>query len=199
MKNLFKKLLHIQQEVDKFVKDSKSYGYNYVSGNQVLNKIRPIMNEKGLLLKQEVIEIMNERIDYTTSSGSSKSEILTKTIQKFTWVDVETGETDENMFGANGMNDWEKGLGSALTYAERYFLLKYFHVPTDEDDIDNPQRKKKQDDVPVVWLSDKQFESIKKQPKEKIQEYLKFYSGTIKDGKKYIMKKAYKAELEKLV
>ena len=39
------------------------------------------------------------------------------------------------------MNDWEKGLGSALTYAERYFLLKYFHIATDEDDIDNTGRK----------------------------------------------------------
>src|SRR5690606_6435660 len=44
-------------------------------------------------------------------------------------------------FGANGQNDWEKGLGSALTYGERYFLLKFFHIATDEDDIDNPDRK----------------------------------------------------------
>ncbi|MEY3501296.1 MAG: superfamily [Bacteroidota bacterium] len=29
-----------------------------------------------------------------------------------------------------------------MTYAERYFLLKYFHIATDEDDIDNEQRKK---------------------------------------------------------
>jgi hypothetical protein len=27
-----------------------------------------------------------------------------------------------------------------LTYAERYFLLKFFHIATDEDDIDNPNR-----------------------------------------------------------
>jgi hypothetical protein len=59
---------------------------------------------------------------------------------RFTWVDVETGEKDENLFAANGQNDWDKGVGSALTYAERYFLLKYFHIPTDEDDIDNSLR-----------------------------------------------------------
>jgi len=45
------------------------------------------------------------------------------------------------MFGANGLNEFEKGLGSALTYAERYFLLKFFHINTDEDDIDNDARK----------------------------------------------------------
>jgi hypothetical protein len=60
---------------------------------------------------------------------------------RFTWVDCETGEKDENLFGANGQNGWDKGVGSAFTYAERYFLLKYFHIATDEDDIDNPDRK----------------------------------------------------------
>jgi hypothetical protein len=34
------------------------------------------------------------------------------------------------------MNAWDKGLGSALTYAERYYLMKTFHIATDEDDID---------------------------------------------------------------
>ena len=58
---------------------------------------------------------------------------------KFTWIDSETGEKDENFFGANGQNGWDKGVGSALTYAERYFILKYFHISTDEDDIDNPE------------------------------------------------------------
>jgi hypothetical protein len=98
------------------------------------------MNDLGLILKQEVLSIENTRQDYETKNGS-KSEILSKVMMQFTWIDCETGETDVNLFGANGQNDWEKGLGSALTYAERYFLLKYFHIATDEDDIDNDQRK----------------------------------------------------------
>jgi hypothetical protein len=99
------------------------------------------MNEYGIILKQEVIDIENTRQDYVTAKGVSKTEILTKASMKFTWVDCETGDKDENYFAANGQNDFEKGLGSALTYAERYFLLKYFHISTDEDDIDNPNRK----------------------------------------------------------
>lgn len=79
-------------------------------------------------------------MDYVSKSGD-KTEILSKLDMKFTWVDCETGEKDENYFGANGQNDFEKGFGSALTYGERYFLLKYFHIATDEDDIDNPDRK----------------------------------------------------------
>jgi hypothetical protein len=138
--NLFQKLLEIQKRVVGLGKDSKSFGYQYVSGSKVLEHIKPLMNECGIILKQEVLDIENTRQDYTTKNGL-KSEILTKATMRFTWIDCETGEKDENYFAANGQNDWEKGLGSALTYAERYFLLKYFHISTDEDDIDNPNRK----------------------------------------------------------
>ena len=137
--SLYQKLLMIQKEVTAFTKDERGNNYRYTTGNQVLGKIRPLMNEYGLILKQEVLSVENERMDYKTSRGKEKSEVLTSAKQRFTWIDTDSGETDMNEWHANGMNDWDKGLGSALTYAERYFLLKYFHVPTDEDDPDARQ------------------------------------------------------------
>ncbi len=138
--NLYQKLLHIQTKINGLGKDKTTYQYKYVTGDKVLGEIKPLMNQLGLILKQEVISIENSRQDYSTAKGS-KSEILSKVMMQFTWIDCATGDKDVNSFGANGQNDWEKGLGSALTYAERYFLLKYFHIATDEDDIDNDQRK----------------------------------------------------------
>ena len=194
---LYKKLLEIQQEVDSFVKDTvgANGNYKFASGNKVLGKIRPLMNEKGLLLKQETLDLENTRIDYSTKNGP-RSEILSKVKIKFTWIDVETGEKDECFFFSNGMNGWDKGLGSALTYAERYFLLKYFHVPTDEDDVDNkkdeeqgapPKTGSEQEEnknnkqntdgfdrkATLDWLSDKQKkgpENIKKFLNDKLKE-----------------------------
>lgn len=141
-KNIYQKLLTIQKSINGLGKDKKSFSYSYVTGDKVLDHIKPFMNELGLLLKQEILSIENTRQDYITSKGDSKSEILSRVEMRFTWIDCETGEADVNLFGANGQNDWEKGLGSALTYAERYFLLKFFHIATDADDIDNDQRKK---------------------------------------------------------
>lgn len=139
--NIYQKLHKIQSAILGLGKDKKGNNYEYVTGNKVLSEIKPLMNDLGLLLKQEVISIDNVRQDYATRNGN-KSEINSKVMMRFTWVDVATGEKDENLFGANGQNDWDKGVGSALTYGERYFLLKYFHIATDEDDIDNPDRKK---------------------------------------------------------
>ena len=139
--SIYKKLLEIQKKVNGFKKNAKSFGYEYVSGTKVLEHIKPLMNEYGLILKQEITSIENTRQDYLSAKGAQKNEILSKVMMRFTWIDCETGESDVNEFGANGQNDWEKGLGSALTYAERYFLLKFFHIATDEDDIDNDSRK----------------------------------------------------------
>ncbi len=133
---ILKKLLEIQQAVNKFVQDGKGNNYKYTTGNTVLGTIRPLMNEKGLILIQEVTDIHNVRMDYSTRSNPNKSEILTTVKMLFTWVDCETGEKLPCQFAANGQNDWDKGFGSALTYGERYFLLKFFHVQTDEDDPD---------------------------------------------------------------
>lgn len=142
---LYQKLHKIQEAVMGLGKDKAANTYRYVTGDKVLGEIKPLMNKYGLILKQEVLSIENTRQDYLigvkTDKEKPKFEILSKLMMRFTWVDVDTGDKDENLFGANGQNDWDKGVGSALTYAERYFLLKFFHIATDEDDIDNPDRK----------------------------------------------------------
>lgn len=182
IKGIYSKLLVIQKKINGLGKDKQGNNYRYVTGDKVLGEIKPIMNELGIILKQEVISIENVRQDYTTRNGS-KSEINSKVMMRFTWVDCESGEKDENLFGANGQNDWDKGVGSALTYGERYFLLKYFHIATDEDDIDNPSLEKSPstpmltapqkiencttlDDLGTVWNSltkdeQKQFVALK--------------------------------------
>lgn len=109
--------------------------YGYVSGSKLLGVIRPLMDKLGLLLTQEVVGIENKPTTYMTKGGE-KTEMFTTLHIRFTWIDSEDGSTMVNEFFANGMNAWDKGLGSALTYAERYYLMKTFHIATDEDDID---------------------------------------------------------------
>lgn len=164
-KNIYQKLLVIQKAVCGLGKDKKAMSYSYVTGDKLLGFIKPLMNEQGLLLKQEIISIDNVRQDYKTGIATPnekpKSEINSKVMMKFTWVDSDTGEKDENLFGANGQNDWDKGVGSALTYGERYFLLKFFHIATDEDDI---EMIKREDDEKIIVTEPKksQFTPVMK-------------------------------------
>lgn len=137
-KGLLPKLAVLQSAVRGLGKDTKGNSYEYVSGSKVLDAVRPRMDELGLLLVQEVEDIRNERVDYSTRNGA-KSEMFTSVSMVFTWIDTESGEKLPVRFAANGCNGWDKGLGSALTYGERYFLLKFFHIATDEDDVDARQ------------------------------------------------------------
>lgn len=217
--SLYQKLHVIQTKVIGLGKDKKSNTYEYVTGGKVLEHIKPLMNELGLILKQEVLSIDNERMDYKTGVGTNyekpKSEILSKVMMRFTWIDVDSGDEDVNLFGANGQNDWEKGLGSALTYGERYFLLKFFHIATDEDDIDNPDRKP-ESTIPTVkppatttappsnttpasepenWLNKKDTENW-----DKVVSALKGGGFTIADvRKKYKVSKATETELNEAI
>lgn len=136
---LLGKLLELQQSVRGLLPDSTggTGNYRYVSGAKLLGVVRPKMDELGLLLKSEILEVVNTRTDYTVGRDARpKAEMHTCLRMRFTWIDTESGEREECEWAANGQNDWDKGAGSAMTYGERYFLMKFFHIPTDEDDVD---------------------------------------------------------------
>lgn len=136
--SIYKKLLELQKAVVGLTKDKSGNSYQYVSGDKILGIVRPAMDKLGLILIPEVIDSNFQREDYTTKNGQ-KSEMFCSIKMRFTWVDADTGETLHCDWASSGMNAWDKGLGSALTYGERYFLLKFFHIATDKDDVDAPK------------------------------------------------------------
>lgn len=147
-KNLYKKLLELQRMVKGLKKDKKSYGYDYVSGDKLLGFVRPAMDELGLLLipntegvEQQIVETVPQTTNRDGSFKPAKNETLVLLHKTFTWVDVESGESLTTHFYSQGCNGWDKAIGSAETYAERYFILKFFHLATDEDDVSTIARE----------------------------------------------------------
>jgi hypothetical protein len=139
--SLNEKLLRIQTEVDGIVKDglNQSDKYDFASSNIVLNRIRPLMNELHLLL---IPNVCNARLsEGVTRSGTTR--YMTEIWYNMEWIDVDSGETKIVPWYAQGVDlAGEKGVGKAATYAEKYFLLKAFHIPTDRDDPDRDERSK---------------------------------------------------------
>ena len=140
---IHQKLLELQRAVVGLTKDKSGNSYQYVSGDKLLGIVRPKMDELCLLLVPEVEESSFTRQDYTlydkNGNPKPKNEMFCALKLKFTWIDAETGQSLECHWASSGMNNWDKGLGSALTYGERYFLLKFFHIATDKDDVDAPK------------------------------------------------------------
>ena len=42
--NLHEKLVEVRKSIDSFIKDTDGYGYKYVSGSQILEKIKKKIN-----------------------------------------------------------------------------------------------------------------------------------------------------------
>jgi hypothetical protein len=143
-RTLAQKLLELQKAVVKLGKNEKGYDYKFVSGSKLLSFIRPAMDDLGLLLIPDTVRSDYEivkTLEAIPASGNYKGrpekyEVLVTLRKSFTWVDTESGETLKTDFIAQGCNGWDKAIGSAETYAERYFLLKFFHIATDDDDVD---------------------------------------------------------------
>lgn len=139
--SLNEKLLEIQGRIDRFVKDNQvgegKQAYKAVSSEQVLDTVRPLLNELKLLLIPEV-ESANVIVG-ATSSGTAR--YLTELTMTMTWVDTESDERLPVKWYAQGVDlAGEKGVGKANTYAEKYFLMKFFHVPTPKDDPDGDKK-----------------------------------------------------------
>lgn len=133
--NLFQKLLEIQKKVDAIVKDGKNLSdkYDFASDENVLDIFRPLMDANSLLL---IPKITSANVtEGATRSGTAR--FMTEVYFNMVWVDVDSGETLEVPWYAQGVDlAGEKGVGKAATYAEKYFLLKFFHVATKKDDPD---------------------------------------------------------------
>jgi len=137
--DLYEKLLAIQQSVDNIIKDGKNQSdkYDFASNENVLDRFRPLLNQHHLLL----IPRMEAAAIHEGQTRSGTARYLTEITFTMIWYDVESGDTLPVPWYAQGVDlAGEKGVGKAATYAEKTFLLKFFHVPTNKDDPDNDKR-----------------------------------------------------------
>ena len=132
--NLCQRLLAVQKAVGSYLrKDQQGHQFQYVGSSQVLGVIREAMDENGLIL---AVSVTGHNLVTKWSVGDSK-EHLTELDIVFTWINVDDPADRMEWHGyGQGLDTGEKGVGKALTYAEKYGLLKFFHIATDKDDPD---------------------------------------------------------------
>ena len=139
--NIQQKLVEVRKSIHGFNKDTKGFGFDYVSGSQILRAIKGKMDELGVLLipRVDYDTLHWEKHEYTTKKGEKKLDFIITMKMKYTWVNAEDPqdkiEIDWICIGQQ-TDDIAKAVGTAMTYNERYFLLKFLGLPTDEDDAD---------------------------------------------------------------
>jgi len=142
--NIYQKIVEIRKSVTSLPKNAKGYNYEYADGSIVLASVRKKMDELQVLLNVEVVEQGKSQV--LVKVWSEKAKALIERLEwvidlkiNYTWINAENPEDKLSIpFPAFGQqSDPAHAMGSALTYSERYFLLKQLQIPTDSADSDN--------------------------------------------------------------
>lgn len=190
--SIYAKIYEAKKEIGKISKDSTNpfYKSKYFDINQLLEHVEPILQKNGLLVLQPIIK-----------------NIVTTEI-----IDIESGEKVSSELELTNQNDPQKR-GSEITYYRRYTLGSLLGLQAEDDDGNSTVKKetkpsitKKEDETPVIWLSETQLNQAMEKGIETIKQTLDWYDGktertNTKDGRdyKYSMKKDYRTKLETLI
>jgi ERF superfamily len=146
--NIYQKLIEVRRAVPYLKKEAEGKQYKYTGSSQVLASVRSKMDELGLLLIPRIVDkkLSESQIEFKDTTGNvtkRTTTYFTELIMTMTWVNADKpDETIECPWYGQGVDiAGEKGVGKALTYAEKYFILKQFNIATDNDDPDAFQEK----------------------------------------------------------
>jgi len=152
--------------------------FKYVSSAQVITEIRGKMCELGVLLEPSVTA--HNLMHFQNAKGVE--QLVTEIDMQYTWINVDDPKDVRVVnWYAQGKDSDEKGVGKAMTYGEKFFLLKYFNIATDKHD---PDAQAKQDSAKVK----------KPTPKERFLVVCKKHEEILGKDKYDIILDAYKVK-----
>ena len=154
--NLVQKLAKIREMVEVLRKNKSGFNYKYVTEDEILARVAAGMKKYGVSLQPSIVPgtLSVTPVSYTktknTKSGDQLKEEINETLVHaeltFTWVNCDdvndTLIVPWALVGQQG--DASQAFGSGLTYANRYFMLKFFQIATPDDDPDNWRSKKEE-------------------------------------------------------
>lgn len=117
--------------------------YKAVSERDILDAVKPLEEKHGIYsypLSRTVLEsnLLESERSYTDSKGNTTVTQITtfmtriETIYRFVNVDNPLEYIDTVTF-AEGIDSQDKGSGKAMTYADKYALMKAYKISTGDD------------------------------------------------------------------
>ena len=200
--NIYQKLAKIRKQVEVIQRNKKGYGYTYVSEDEILAKISGFMDKYSLSLIPSVIHSSAVVTPYHTkkTKSTNKGEIYEENVNEvlvsadmvFTWVNNENPNerVDVPWILVGHQSDGSQSFGSGLSYAMRYFLLKFFNIATPDDDPDKWRSKQKAAGAAEDKMSAEEiiasFDTMVKEflasNQDKTEEVKKFVAKYVKGG-----------------
>ena len=164
-KNIFQRMSAITAELRTVAKNltvptGGKNSYKAVSERDVLDAVKPIEEKHGVYsypARRNVLEsnLLESENSYTDQRGNTTVKKATtfmtriETVYRFVNVDDPEDYIETTTF-AEGIDSQDKGSGKAMTYADKYALMKAYKISTGDDpdqdasDEDNNYKKTKE-------------------------------------------------------
>lgn len=149
--NIFQRVAAITSELQTVAKNLEvttgKSSYKAVSERDILDAVKPIENKYGVysypvsreVLESNMLENVKEFTDKggnTTVTRSTTFMSRIKTVYRFVNID-KPDDFIETVTFAEGIDSQDKGSGKAMTYADKYALMKGYKISTGEDPDQN--------------------------------------------------------------
>ena len=171
--NIYQKMLLATEKIGVVAKNlnvelNKSRSYKAVSEVDVINAVKPIEIELGIYsfpYDREVIEtnILTNTKVYNGQETETKNLFMRiETVYRFVNVDKPDEYIDMVSYG-DGVDSQDKAPGKAMTYADKYALLKAYKIQTGDDPDKDPSGELKgTEKASKPLITEKQIEIINK-------------------------------------
>jgi hypothetical protein len=128
--SLAAKLKTITAEIGEVPKSkyNKNQNYYYPGETDILSVIKPLCDKYNVNI---TVGIDYDHGDPITMIGANANIVMVKLV--YTIIDVETGEVMTRYWLGTGQDNQDKALYKAYTGGQKYFLMKLFQMPTEDD------------------------------------------------------------------
>ncbi|MFS0815555.1 ERF family protein [Lysinibacillus sp. 1P01SD] len=134
---LLKKMTDMRKEMPSVTKSGDNGKYKFATSADVLAVVRDQMDKHNIFLIPNIKEKNLQTFALDSMQNGvphRKVTYFTEMWIEYTWVDVDSGGALTTTIYSQGIDvNGEKSVGKAMTYAEKYLMLKTFQIPTDED------------------------------------------------------------------
>lgn len=141
--NIYQRLSKITDELGVVAKNlrvqqTKNAAYNAVSERDVIDSVKPLEAKFGVFSYPCSREILESHILENESEYQGKRTVRTtfmtriKTVYRFVNIDNPAEFIETTVF-SEGIDPQDKGSGKAMTYADKYALMKVYKISTGDD------------------------------------------------------------------
>lgn len=218
--NIFEKMQKVTDEMSVVVKGlnvqvNKTSSYKAVSERDILDNVKPLETKYGIYsypYSRKVIdsdtlvketEFINSRTDDVTTTKTNTLFMRIETIYRFVNVEKTDEFVDITTYG-DGLDTGDKAPGKAMTYADKYALMKAYKISTGDDPDKDPSPEsgyKKAETKEEAKATSKQIELLLKIYKDdnlskllEINKIQKIEDITMKKASELISKNVKKKE-----